>query len=240
MTSTTLQLQADSTIDLGDSGANQAIVQFADSHSVVWTGGPILRIRNWTGSSPNPLLGGGLDEIVFGVGGLSSNQLTQIHFTGYTTGAQILASDGEIVPSATSTVLIRGDINENTHVNVADISALEGALSDLSKYQAGASIYRSNASGAWDQPDLVDVADLTGDNLVNNLDLQGMINYLANNPTGLPAPPGGGSLTAVPEPATLALFGLGGLILAAAGIRRRQRMPDGSPCGTNYERKSLS
>jgi len=129
-------------------------------------------------------------------------------------------------------VLIHGNINEDTHVNVADISALEGALSDLSKYQAGTSIYRSNASGAWDQPDFVDVADLTGDNLVNNLDLQGMINYLANNPTGLPAP-GGGSLTAVPEPATLALFGLGGLILAAAGIRRRQRMPDGSSCGTN-------
>src|SRR5262249_50743156 len=82
MTGTTLQLLNNSTIDLGDSAGNPATVTFADSHSVAWTAGKFLRISNWTGA----IAGGGLDQLLVGVGGLGAAQLNEIHFTGYTTG----------------------------------------------------------------------------------------------------------------------------------------------------------
>jgi len=98
-----------------------------------------------------------------------------------------------------------GDINRDSHVDVADITALASALSDLDKY-------RSN-SALTDPQQFKLVADLTGDNLVNNADLQGLIVYLANNAGALPAP-GGDSVAAVPEPTSIVLFGLGALAIA--------------------------
>jgi hypothetical protein len=68
-----------------------------------------------------------------------------------------------------------GDINRDGQRTVADVSALMGALADLSAYQSA-------------NPDLLAVADTTGDNMVTNADIQGLINLLANGAVQDPLP----------------------------------------------------
>jgi Dockerin type I domain len=83
--------------------------------------------------------------------------------------------------------LIPGDFNRDGQVNAADIPAMLAALVDLNAYQTS-----KNLSG----PQLVLLGDINGDGVVNNADLQALLNLLKS---------GGGSLAAVPEPATLPL-----------------------------------
>jgi hypothetical protein len=119
--------------------------------------------------------------------------------------------------------LWRGDVdasgkNSPTAVvpDIADVGALIGALADLSTYQAPT----GNGYGATlTNADLQDIADVNSDTAVNNLDLQALIVATANG-VALPGP-GGGSLTAVPEPASVVLFGFGGVMLALRRVRRR-------------------
>ncbi len=80
---------------------HSCVLQFADSSSLVWTNGSLLRITNWSGS----LYGGGQQQIIFGSNStaLTPQQLAQIQFqnpAGLLLGtypARIL-STGEIVP----------------------------------------------------------------------------------------------------------------------------------------------
>src|SRR5262245_61876322 len=67
------------------------------------------------------------------------------------------------------------------------------ALADLNGYQAT----HGPGGGALSDPQLLQIADLTDDDLVTNADIQGLINLLANGGGS-----GGGSLTAVPEPSS--------------------------------------
>jgi hypothetical protein len=85
-------------------------------------------------------------------------------------------------------------------VDVADISAMESALKDLSAYKA------SHLFGGlpMTDPQLLEIGDLTGDNNLTNADVQGLIVYLANGGAS-----GGGSVSAVPEPAGFELLGIG-------------------------------
>jgi hypothetical protein len=76
----------------------------------------------------------------------------------------------------------------------------------LSKYQT---------TNKLDNSQLLLVANLTNDNLVDNADLQGLIVPLANSGGN-----GGGSLSAVPEPRSVATLALGGLlVLRWTGLR---------------------
>jgi hypothetical protein len=103
----------------------------------------------------------------------------------------------------------RGDINRDTHVDIADVSALMTALSDLPTYQ-----------GSLTSVQLAEIADLSNDDLVNNKDVQGLIVALAN---GGGSAPGGGELTAVPEPAAWLLFSIGAILLLPRSRRSRLR-----------------
>ena len=199
-TFTTLTVTSGGTIDLG-SGAS--IVQFNDSHSQAWSG--ILRISNWSGN----VAGNGTDQLLIGgsnLTGLTSAQLAEIHFTGLPTGAKFVANgtSGEVVPVSTTPLLI-GDVNGDSHVNSTDITAMLTALTNLNAYQA--------AHPSLDIASLTDINDLNGDGAFNNLDIQGLITYLKG---------GHGSLAAVPEPASCVLFGLG-LPAFAVALRRRRR-----------------
>ena len=89
----TLDLNTASTITLA-LGTGVHSLNFADSHLIDWTGST-LTITGWTGTAG---ASGTAGKIFFGsnASGLSSGQLSQINFTGYSPGATIL-STGEIV-----------------------------------------------------------------------------------------------------------------------------------------------
>lgn len=105
-----------------------------------------------------------------------------------------------------------GDINRNGQVTVADISSLMTALSDLTGYQ-------SSHAGMSDPTHLLEVADVNQDGFVTNADIQGLISLVANN-AALGSGGGSGEVTAVPEPASMMLCGLGALLIAISCLRR--------------------
>ena len=228
---TTLSVQANSAIDFGNSQGNNDQVTLADSHGVSWANGAVLQIQNWDGNPTNATLGGGLDQLFVGVGGLSgasstSGQRGQVHFSGYFTGSQILGT-GELVP-ASATKILRGDVNQDGVVSVSDVAAMMAALTDVTHYESGSlqfagtsTFVRANHTTPFDFFDTLDVLDTNRDGVINNLDLQGEINGIANGGVF-----GGGSLTAVPEPVSLVMFGLA---LPAIGLawRRRSRNLNG-------------
>jgi len=96
-----------------------------------------------------------------------------------------------------------GDFNRDGHVDAADVQAMMAALANLSGYNAA----HSNLTATQ----LLDIEDVNNDGVVNNADLQAMLDLLKS---------GGGSSNSVPEPASLALLGLGALAIA---YRRRSR-----------------
>jgi hypothetical protein len=75
-------------------------------------------------------------------------------------------------------------------------------LTDLAAYQA------TNGPGgaALTAQQLVQIGDFTGDDKVTNRDIQGLLNYLANN--------GLGSVSAVPEPSAFYLMACAALGIA--------------------------
>jgi hypothetical protein len=89
-----LTLNANSTIDLGAVAGLRDLV-FVDSSGQGWSGGSTLTVANWAGT----LSGGTAGRIFFGSSSstLTSGQLTQITFSGYSAGAQLLGT-GELVP----------------------------------------------------------------------------------------------------------------------------------------------
>jgi hypothetical protein len=93
-----------------------------------------------------------------------------------------------------------GDFSRDALVNVADISALMTALSDLSSYSAAHHLTNTQ---------LDTIGDLTDGGGVTNTDIQRLINLLAG---------GGTSPAAVPEPASWMLLFLA--MIAVAGVAR--------------------
>ena len=98
--------------------------------------------------------------------------------------------------------IVLGDFNRDGHVDAADVTAMEQALADLPAYQTAKGLAALQ---------LLLVGDVNGDGVVNNADMQSLLNVLKS---------GGGSTDPVPEPASIALLGLGALAITA---RRRLR-----------------
>ena len=113
-------------------------------------------------------------------------------------------ADADFVATYSATP-VKGDFDRNGVVSVADVQAMMTALTDLSGYSA------TNHLSLPD--DLVQLGDFDSDMKVTNLDLQGLLNLLANNS-------GGGSMSAVPEPTSVALICIGGLLVF--GLRKRE------------------
>jgi hypothetical protein len=99
----------------------------------------------------------------------------------------------------------KGDLNLDGATSITDVSALMAALSDLQKYQA--------AHNLTDDETLA-LGNLDEDHKVTNLDLQALVNILAN--AG-----GGGTLTPVPEPAPGCLAVIGATVLLISWRPRR-------------------
>jgi hypothetical protein len=120
----------------------------------------------------------------------------------YSTGA-ISVIDGNFLP---------GDVNRDGLVDVADISAMEGSLKDLSAYKA------THLFGGlpMTDPQLAQIADLSGDDKVTNIDIQGLIVLLANGGGS-----GGASVSVVPEPNGAALAALAIFAVIAVRLPRR-------------------
>ncbi len=123
-----------------------------------------------------------------------SNQTTILQDLTTATDHLPVVADYTIVPP--------GDFNRDGHVNAADISAMIGALSDITSYESTTGLSAQQ---------LQEIGDINGDAVFNNADLQALLNLLNS---------GGGSNNAVSEPSTLVLGVLAALMLG--GLRSRQ------------------
>jgi hypothetical protein len=122
-----------------------------------------------------------------------------------TSGDKVVAQLGIDNVTAIS-ALLKGDFNRDGHFDVSDIQAAENALVDLSGYETYWGLNNSQ---------MLTIGDFDNDLSVTNLDFQGLINGLANAP-------GGGMLSAVPEPAAMLQFVVGGAALIWLGFSRRR------------------
>ncbi|HTQ37506.1 MAG TPA: PEP-CTERM sorting domain-containing protein, partial [Pirellulales bacterium] len=188
-----------------------------------WTTGTFLRIKNWVTSNPsNPSASSATSPLYLGTSDASPSNsvfqqdLLQIHFTGYLTGAEQVFGTGEIVPN-NSTQLRLGDVDDSGQANAGDILPMEQALANLTNYEspynAMTNPWGNHYGTTLDVADLEDILDINQDGLITNADLQLFVYDLSHNiaPT-----------YAVPEPSTLALGFLGAVGLVSLARKRRR------------------
>jgi autotransporter-associated beta strand protein len=90
-----LTLTENSTIDFGIFEGGVRRLSFADSSGVAinWNSNAVLTITNWEGVAATQ---SDVTKLLFGTGGLDTDQLAQIQFAGYQQGAVLVS--GELVP----------------------------------------------------------------------------------------------------------------------------------------------
>ena len=71
---------------------------------------------------------------------------------------------------ANTTPLLRGDLNQDNHVNASDVTAMLTALTDINAYKA--------AHPTLDTFEASDILDVDQDGIVSNADLQGLLTTL--------------------------------------------------------------
>ena len=118
----------------------------------------------------------------------------------------------KVTLSTPSTILL-GDMNFDGHVNAKDISALQLALTNTSSYLSTNFGNGTPSSHGVTSANIGTYADVTGGTTFNNSDAQALLTYLIA---------GHGSTTAVPEPASFVLGGLGAAAMGLIGWRRRK------------------
>jgi hypothetical protein len=223
----TLKLTGNATIDMSSPQAASEVLNFASSRDVHWVGSHVLTIQNWSNATA--------DQIIFpSLNSLNANQLNEIQFSGSGSNfAKLVAVTGgfELEPSLTAAAgaMKYGDVNQDGVVNAADVSALMAALANLNAYKAGTATYAGTGNlirptTAWDNSQLIYVADTNYNDVVDNGDVQALISYIANGGTG--------GLTAVPEPGSFVLMVLGAVPGAwLVGNQMRRRTKFGAPPG---------
>ena len=210
-----LKLTGNATVDMSSPQAASEILNFGNSRNSHWVGSRVLTIANWSNATA--------DQILFpSANSLNANQLNEIQFAGSGSNFAKLVPVGgsfELEPSATATTgtMKYGDVNQDGVVNVADVSALMAALSNLNAYKAGTATYAGTGNlirptTAWDNSQLIYVADTNYNDVVDNGDVQALISYIANGGTG--------GLNGCPEPGSFVIFGLA---LPAIGLAWRRR-----------------
>jgi hypothetical protein len=113
------------------------------------------------------------------VGGVDANGLYTAPSSTFGS-AVVQATSGTITATANVTVnWLKGDLNSDGKITAADVSAMMIALADLPTYISNRGIQAS---------DLPSIADLDGNGIVTNRDLQALISLVANSQSA-----GGGS-----------------------------------------------
>ncbi|HZZ26550.1 MAG TPA: dockerin type I domain-containing protein [Pirellulales bacterium] len=142
---------------------------------------------------------------------VSSNAAYQAALATSTNPTQILIQTGGGYTAGNETMYVDnlrafyalGDFNFDHHVDSSDITAMESMLTNMSAYES-TNLLTNN--------DMLQIGDFNNDGVVNNVDLQGLLDYLIA---------GNGSVAGVPEPASLLLLELAVPALVVVARRRR-------------------
>jgi Dockerin type I domain len=107
-------------------------------------------------------------------------QYVQLWFEALESRAMLAVSALSLVKPAAAPTLIRGDLNLDGKVNGGDFADLAKALANLPGYEKEHHLNDQQALA---------VADVNGDGVISNADLQALINLIRNQPPPPPPPP---------------------------------------------------
>jgi hypothetical protein len=120
-------------------------------------------------------------------------------------------TDIVLIGESVSSSILLGDMNFDGHVDAKDLAALELALTNKNGYLSTDFGNGTPGSHGVTSGNIGSYADVSGGGNFNNADLQSLEVYLIA---------GHGSASAVPEPASFVLAGLGAVALCLFGRRR--------------------